>query len=521
MRKNKDKRNFNQAYKNKIMFVVENILLILLSLILGFVIFGLCFCINHWPDIDVPQLMFNLFAPLKGTSNGLKIKATLLISIPMILLSGVIAVVLFTLKEKKKRSVAKVTMFSVSGFLTVITLICAFDWLDLINYISLNSKQSTYIQDNYAEPRKVKLAFPDKKRNLLYIYLESTEVTFTDFEHGGAKEQNLIPELTELAIENEDFSGNDEKLNGISVLPGIKWTAASMFASTSGLPLIIGKEDEKAIKEAEGSKDEITYFPNIMTLGDILKINGYTNELLIGSDAKFAARELYFSKHGNYLMHDYYYAKENLFESHGIEKNHYVNWGYEDKHLFEFAKEELIEYSKADKPFNLTMLTVDTHFEDGYVCDDCIEYYDDQYSNVYRCSSKKVSDFLQWFRHSDEIPQDVVENTTIVLTGDHPTMDSDFCDDVDPEYQRKSYVCYINSAVKASDKSLRREYSAMDHFPTTLASLGVRIDGDRLGLGTNLFSTVPTLIESSSLKDVKDEFLKTSKFLKDLQYGKK
>jgi phosphoglycerol transferase len=35
----------------------------------------------------------------------------------------------------------------------------------------------------------------------------------------------------------------------------------------------------------------------------------------------------------------------------------------------------------------------------------------------------------------------------------------------------------------------------MDIFPTTLAALGFEIEGDRLGLGTNLFSDKPTLWE--------------------------
>ena len=32
-------------------------------------------------------------------------------------------------------------------------------------------------------------------------------------------------------------------------------------------------------------------------------------------------------------------------------------------------------------------------------------------------------------------------------------------------------------------------------FPTTLAAMGFEIEGERLGLGTNLFSRVPTLCE--------------------------
>lgn len=35
----------------------------------------------------------------------------------------------------------------------------------------------------------------------------------------------------------------------------------------------------------------------------------------------------------------------------------------------------------------------------------------------------------------------------------------------------------------------------MDMFPTALAAMGVKIEGDRLGLGTNLFSREETLAE--------------------------
>lgn len=52
----------------------------------------------------------------------------------------------------------------------------------------------------------------------------------------------------------------------------------------------------------------------------------------------------------------------------------------------------------------------------------------------------------------------------------------------------------------------------MDLYPTTLASLGVKIDGDRLALGTNLFSNENTLIEKYGLEYVNNELKKTSKF---------
>lgn len=49
-------------------------------------------------------------------------------------------------------------------------------------------------------------------------------------------------------------------------------------------------------------------------------------------------------------------------------------------------------------------------------------------------------------------------------------------------------------------------------FPTTLASMGVDIEGNRLGLGTNLFSQDQTDIEKYGLEYVDKELSKKSVF---------
>ncbi len=86
-----------------------------------------------------------------------------------------------------------------------------------------------------------------------------------------------------------------------------------------------------------------------------------------------------------------------------------------------------------------------------------------------------MTEFVKWIQE-----QDFYENTTIVISGDHPTMDSDFCEDVDESYGRKVYTAYINSVVASTGE--KREYTTLDDFPTTLAALGVQIEGDRLAL---------------------------------------
>lgn len=96
-------------------------------------------------------------------------------------------------------------------------------------------------------------------------------------------------------------------------------------------------------------------------------LRGYSQTLMIGSDAEFGGRKLFYEKHGDYNIIDYKYALENNMIPYGYN----VWWGYEDKRLFDFAKEELTDLAAQDEPFNLTLLTADTHFEDGYKCEDC------------------------------------------------------------------------------------------------------------------------------------------------------
>ena len=56
----------------------------------------------------------------------------------------------------------------------------------------------------------------------------------------------------------------------------------------------------------------------------------------------------------------------------------------------------------------------------------------------------------------------------------------------------------------------------MDNFPTTLASLGVEISGNRLGLGTNLFSSEETLIETYGKEQVNTGLKMKSQFMDEL-----
>ena len=64
-------------------------------------------------------------------------------------------------------------------------------------------------------------------------------------------------------------------------------------------------------------------------------------------------------------------------------------------------------------------------------------------------------------------------------------------------------------------ETMNRQYASYDYLPTILSSLGVRIEGDRLALGTNLASAQPTLIERDGEAVVCAETAKYSAFYAD------
>ena len=55
-------------------------------------------------------------------------------------------------------------------------------------------------------------------------------------------------------------------------------------------------------------------------------------------------------------------------------------------------------------------------------------------------------------------------------------------------------------------------FTTLDMFPTTLSAMGVKFDGERLGLGTDLFSGRETLAEQLGLDELNEELSKHSNY---------
>ena len=351
----------------------------------------------------------------------------------------------------------------------------------------------------YADPETVQITFPEKKRNLVYIMLESMETSYLSEDLGGAMEENLIPELYDLAKDNICFSDTNAPVGGFHTTAGATWTIGSMVAQTAGIPLKTPTED---VNEYGASGE--AFLPGVTTLTDILRDAGYTQMLMVGSDATFGGRKAYYEQHGITEVLDLYSARADGF----IPKDYFVWWGMEDQKLFSFAQQTILNLAENAEPFAFTMLTVDTHHVGGYQCELCQpsasgETYDQSIS----CSSRQVADFVKWIQ-----AQPFYENTTIIIVGDHESMDNGyFSRNVDKDYQRMLYNCFINSA--ASAKRLKnRQFTAVDLFPTTLSAMGCTIKGNRLGLGTDLFSGQVTLCEKYGFETFNEELSKASDY---------
>lgn len=289
----------------------------------------------------------------------------------------------------------------------------------------------------------------------------------------------------------------------MTMLTGTTWTTAGIVSNTTALPFKI---------PIDGNSYHSNNFMNgSYALGDLLKDNGYYNELISTARTNFGGVNEYFTKHGNFNIID-----DNNINQYGftINKNDRNDWGFNDKTLYEIAKERLNTLSKNDEPFNLQLITIDTHFTDGFIYDFSFNKYNTQYENVYATSDALLVDFINWIKE-----QDFYKNTTIVISGDHISMQEDFFSSRGINYNdRYIYNCYINPAVKPN-KYENRIYTELDTYPTIVSAIGGEINGNRLGLGVNLFSKQRTLAEKYGLNELNEEILKKSKFYNEKILG--
>lgn len=489
------------------MKLVIKVLYVLFIIMCCTLIIGSLFVRKIYPDVLFEELYFYLFNSVGDFDNSLIIMGVKNCIPIIIFLSSLIYILFdnlfflsFFVKKNKYRIILKIFLSIILFLVSVYTFMYN---LNIIEYIKNNNKSSNFIQNNYVNPKTTNIKFPNKKRNLIMIFVESLETSLFTKSQGGYWDYEVIPELYKI-LEDEDTTVfyNKNKSELMNQLDTSAWTTGGDVSNTTGLTLKIPIQ-----RSSYYSKD---FMSGAYSLGEVLKDNGYYNEYISATRTTFGGIREYFYNHGNYKMIDINsYKNFDLF----IEDRDIGNQRFSDKTLFEIAKKRLDVLSSNDEPFNLTLQTIDTHYVDGHLWWYSKDDYNTQYENVYATTSELIYNFIKWVKQ-----QNFYDNTTIMIVGDHISMQADYFESRGA-YKRYIYNCYINSA-KKTDNVSNRVYSAIDSYPTIISSLGANIEGNKLGLGVDLFSEDNTLSEKYGFDYLNNELNKKSVFYNKIILGK-
>ena len=460
-----------------------------------FLIMLIIWLLGVFPHAQMDQLIFTAVTPIDGTSSAVLLSFYLKALVIPIILSFVNLILILkevklVLKTKKGKSYRLFPVLIRRPRLYVLIYLCIFFGYSqykfgYIQYVYYKLSPPTDLYEtNYIDPSKVEFNFPPKKRNLIILYLESMEISATSKEFGGLSRYDLIPELRGIAEQNLSFS-HCEKLGGSTQVMGTSHSIASLTSLNMGVPLILNLPsfDSSSLKISSLNTSLIKidrFMEGGYGLGDLLYDNGYNLMFSMAADKDFGCLGNFLTGHKNFKIQDYSYFVENG----RIPKGYNVWWGFEDEKLYQFAREDITELSKKDKPFAYIFFTADTHSPHGY-------------------SDEK------WAK-----AQDFYENTTIIILGDHLYMGGDLYLPTVKLQDRHPYNAFINSA-KTTDKNKNRLFTTFDLFPTVVESMGIEFNAKGLGLGRSLFSGEKTLLEEKGLKKLNSEIEKPSIFYEE------
>lgn len=485
-------------------FLVSVVLYALAGVLVGAAFFLSRWVVSTYGEIQPGQIVFFALGGDPGTVGEDSVTLIHQAVIPIIL-TTLCALTIplvrrdLAFRRTPQRRISAQVLRRILAAVTVVTLAVSVVYagvkVPLVGAIKSFAVRSKFIEENYVDPANAVLHYPDKPRNLIHIYMESMENSYYDRENGGYETENLMPQLAELTRENTSFSHTD-KFGGPHQTMGANHSVAGMVNFQAGVPMI---------PHFSGSAGYISY-PNFLTLGDMLHDQGYATEIMLGSNSNWHTMGDYYREHGDFFVFDNMEAKRRGL----IPMDYSVWWGIEDDKLYEFAKDEMTRLGSSDQPFYFILENADTHPQGGYVSPLMKDKpFGQQYANVIHYSQAETVKLVRWIQQ-----QPWYKDTVIVVTGDHKSMDKEFFQGWDPSYERTVVNIFINAVPTDPGEAVthRRDFAPFDFFPTIVSALGITIDGNRLGLGVNLYSGEPTLIEQHGFDYVNGELGKRNVF---------
>ncbi len=330
----------------------------------------------------------------------------------------------------------------------------------LIDYVYQRAKLADntidYFLRDYKNPANVNFHIPQQPKNLVLIYVESLE---SSYQNKKLFKRDLLSSLNQLELPKLSF-------HHFSQVPNTGWTMAGIIASQCGIPY---KSSTAYVGNALGEHLK-TFLPHAWCLGDVLNQYGYKNIFLNGSSLDFAGQGLFFKTH----HYDELYGKRE-WQQQGYKAQDLKFWGLADDDLFIEAKRTLNRLMRSQNPFNLTILTIDTHGMDGRLSKTCLKKGGHNFEDVVECSSAEVANFIHYVADKGWL-----DRVTIVVTGDHLVMGNAVSDRLSQVQNHYIYNLLI------SDRQLQKSRDNIVHFdlyPSILKALGFNWDDDKLGLG--------------------------------------
>lgn len=312
----------------------------------------------------------------------------------------------------------------------------------------------------YVKPGVASIRSGAGKKNLILIYVESLE---SSMRNQGIHGINIVERI-------DNLGGYD--VENFPSAPGTNWTIAGMIASQCSIPV------KTYFTESSALKGE--YLPNAVCLGDVLHANGYEQFFLGGSDLTFTGKDKFFRTHG----YQHAYGSDQWKEK-GLDPGLFGGWGggIHDDTLLAEAKNIIAGRKSARQPYNLTLLTLDTHAFDGYPSPRCLKDEKGRgITGVYQCTSRFIGDFIE-----DLERENLLDDTVVVIMGDHPFHNSARQVSLFPE-PRNVYMKFI---FDGDERPKRNRMTHFDVAPSILELIG--FSGgvySRFGLGVSVFSDV-------------------------------
>ena len=235
-----------EAKRRKVLTIALNLIVCAMLFAAFVAFFSAKWYINTYGQLGFDSVLFTLLADLDGVGFGLVWAYLLKAMLPAVCVTAVVCLIFFPigklkqlklrLFDKKIFPLNRVTIFCISIPAALLLVYTAAKDVELIDYLKYQYDSTQIYEEKYVDPTMVKITFPEKKRNLVYIFLESMENTFFSQAQGGALKVSAAPELYQLAQDNTSFSHN-EGFGGLRAGRGTTWTIAAMVAQSSGIPL--------------------------------------------------------------------------------------------------------------------------------------------------------------------------------------------------------------------------------------------------------------------------------------------